>query len=720
MKKILFVLLLFITTTIAAQQPSKKDMDKAMAAYSKMMNDPQLKKTLDSMGVKMGSSQTVRKQLEYAAKNTSAQQMNMIMGEETIPSKDMARINALSKTVLPDAEFSVLLKRIQAATSVKISAPSKKIADQLFQALKKQNGGTAELAAMASGLWMKGYAELGLELMGRAVAEDVKDADNLNNYAAFLSTMGGEQLALPILQKLNSRYPDNSTILNNIGQAWFGLGDINTSKKYLDSAIHFFGMHSQANYTKAVIEESKGNKQGAIDAMKISLQNGYSPAKAKRLEKLQGGVNNGDIGWNFPKPSDALGLEKLRTQRPEFYFSVADALNLHPKWVAFWTACLEKSQAIKEEANKRMATVQNEMMNAIKTNGASNSKIYANAVNNFIARKAREMLYAVDREEAGFTQRIEARAKKMCESFPARRSELSAKLTAISEKNMKAYYKQQEDDGSKFDKFEGDNSHPEKLLREAQDKICQESKPLVNEYYLYCNRILSDLSNEWVNKELYYTNEIVYYNKYANLVDNEYQVAKLMAISHFLSVIGDNKYTQPVDFFDDGFWASGLTCKDKDKGPQSMKLADYDELHCDNHITLYVPKVGVSHWDCNIETDTLNFGVEGFGLDGNYKENLANGKKSWHVELGYSESVGSKTAGPVKAGGSVSGGAFVEGDETGTTDVGVIVKGTVKVGSTVSVPGVTTGTSIGIEGRVGFNSGPSLSGKGGLSGISIK
>jgi len=722
MKRLSFVLSLLISTAIAAQQPSKTDMDKAMQEYNKMMQDPKLKKVMDSMGVKMGTAQNVKDQFDFASKNTSQQQKNAIMGVETIPSKDMARINALPKGILSDAQLSSWLQNVRTATAAKISAQSKQIAEQIFQTAKKQNSGTAVLAGIASGLWMQGYEEIGLELMGRAVAEDIADADNLNNYAVFLSALGGEQLALPILQKLNRSYPGNCTILNNIGQAWFGLGDMNASKKYLDSAIHFFGMHSEANYTESVIEESKGNKQGAIDAMKTSLQNGYSDAKAKRLDKLQGGINNGDIGWNFPKPADALGLEKLRTQRPDFYYSVSEALTLHPKWVALRNACLQKSQAINTELRQRMATVQAEMMKALKTNGASVANTSANTVNNFIAKKARAMLSAVSREEADFIQRMEAKAKKLCESIPALNRQLALQINDINNKYTKQRREKELADGNKYDKFEGDNSHQAKLILEYNEKACQEAKKLVNEHYLRFNRILNDLCNEWVNRELYYTNEIVYYNKYSNLVDNEYQVSKLVAILHFLDVIGQNAYTQPVDFFtgSTAYFANGLNCKDPEDKNVSMKLADYDELHCDNHITLYIPKVGVSHWDCNIETDTISLSYKGVGLEGKYKENLANGKKSWHVDLGYSESIGSKTAGPVKAGGSVTVGNFVEGDETGVTDAGATVKITVKVGTTVSVPGVTTGTSVGIEGRVGFNSGPSLSGSGLLSGVSVK
>ena len=73
---------------------------------------------------------------------------------------------------------------------------------------------------------MLGHWEKALFIMGKVCIDDVTDADNLNNYAAFLVMTGGEQAAIPILEYLDEKYPDNSTIKNNLGQAWFGLGDL--------------------------------------------------------------------------------------------------------------------------------------------------------------------------------------------------------------------------------------------------------------------------------------------------------------------------------------------------------------------------------------------------------------------------------------------------------------------------------------------------------------
>ncbi len=120
---------------------------------------------------------------------------------------------------------------------------------------------TAAAGHIAAGLWATGNAKIALYLMGKICAA-APVTDNLNNYASMLSMMGAEQLAIPILNNLNTKFPHNSTLLNNLGQAWFGLGEISKAEKYLDSTIRLYAYHSQANYTKAVIEESRGKIRG--------------------------------------------------------------------------------------------------------------------------------------------------------------------------------------------------------------------------------------------------------------------------------------------------------------------------------------------------------------------------------------------------------------------------------------------------------------------------
>src|SRR5258706_14920881 len=109
--------------------------------------------------------------------------------------------------------------------------------------------------------------------------------DNLNNYAAFLSMMGAEQAAIPILLYLNNKFPNNNTILNNMGQAWFGLGDMTASKKYLEAATELYPTHSMANLTlsKIYLSGPSPDTTKAKDALKRSISESYCADKEHDL-----------------------------------------------------------------------------------------------------------------------------------------------------------------------------------------------------------------------------------------------------------------------------------------------------------------------------------------------------------------------------------------------------------------------------------------------------
>ena len=172
-------------------------------------------------------------------------------------------------------------------------------------------------------------------IMGKASQKD-PNPDNLNNYAAFLVMLGGEDLALPVLQKLNREFPKNSTIQNNIGQAWFGLGDLVTAEKYLDSAIMTIAWHPQANMTKAVIQENKGDKAGAVESLKKSVQGGYSTTKEDMLRKLGYKLDGKDVADDFNMPADPMGFDNWIGRIPKFPKNHKEQLALQTEWETYY------------------------------------------------------------------------------------------------------------------------------------------------------------------------------------------------------------------------------------------------------------------------------------------------------------------------------------------------------------------------------------------------
>jgi len=184
---------------------------------------------------------------------------------------------------------------------------------------------------------MLGKAEIAIYVLGKVCVDNPSHSNNLSNYASMLSMSGAEQLAIPILDNLNKRFPENSTILNNLGQAWFGLGDIDKAEKYIDNVIRIYAYHPQANITKSYIEESKGHKAEAVEAMKKSVKHAYTPEKEDRLRKMGYKLQGKDVLWPFKINPDPLGLSAFR--HPKFPASVDESIVLEEDWTQFKREC---------------------------------------------------------------------------------------------------------------------------------------------------------------------------------------------------------------------------------------------------------------------------------------------------------------------------------------------------------------------------------------------
>jgi tetratricopeptide (TPR) repeat protein len=261
----------------------------------------------------------------------------------TIPALDQSRINALPGKILTQAEVRDLLAAFQKNTLQYLPAADREKADEIYNKLKAAGSGSMLTGNVANGLWFSDLNYTSLWLMSRACLDDPGNINNLNNYAAYLTMYGAEEIALPVLQYLNKQNPGSATILNNIGQAWFGLGELKMAYKYLDSSIAKFPKNSQANQTKSLIEEDKGNKEAAIDAAKKSLEEGWSDSKEQRLKKLGYQLTPEDIPVHIP--ADGMGLNKFNF--PSFPKSYQEAVTLEAEWSKFKKACLASADRIR-------------------------------------------------------------------------------------------------------------------------------------------------------------------------------------------------------------------------------------------------------------------------------------------------------------------------------------------------------------------------------------
>lgn len=660
--------------------PTQNDMGDMMKEMQKAMDDmsPEDKKAMEGTGVKLPS-------LKETPKLTDQQlQKGSEMNDRIVPKKDDKRIASISKTPLTNVTLPGFLAETNKKVVALLKQQSQAKGEEIYRLIKTQHSSAAETGNAAAGLWMMGRAELAIYIMGKSCSDDPSNTNNLNNYAAMLSMAGAEQLSIPILNNLNKRFPKNSTILNNIGQAWFGLGDINKSESYLDSTIRIYASHPQANFTKSFIEESKGNKNGAIEAAKRSIKGGYSSEKGNRLYKLGYDLDSKDIHWDKPMPQDPLGLEKFK--QPDYPENVAQSVVLEKEWSEFVKACENEINGLHEQEKRLEASAQaaSQQRSELLLNAGSKGLM----VDLFppLASKAVIKLkaYMVDGNEQyalAYQKKTQAVLNAQIKGSEFK-DELEVKLHGVSEK---------------YDSQSGEGKPNLIVLR------CADVNQAKSDYLKVCNSMLKSEHSDYLSFLSRMLSDKIYYCQYTTWQE-DFEVQKVLAKINWLGSIS----TLKPQFQDQ--------CVEKPNGeskPKPFKLQAFDDVHCEYHSELKTP-VGTINTDCSRITSTLDLKFVKVGLKQDMdKESFNDQFMNCSVEVGASESAGFNTT-LLKGEASVGVAMRAEFDRTGLTDVIVKTEAGVGLGTNFIEDGSKAGVGVkdlsveaGVEGQISLISGKS-------------
>ena len=693
MLKIAFIGIAILIYSGGFAQPGKKPTQKNMPPTQKeiqdMMKEMQKeldgmsaedKKMLDSMGVKLPSMKNIPnvsdKQLAGAWKGEN----------QIVPKRDAARIASVPKAVT-DSKMGAYIIAIQSKLGSVLKPAVITAGNEMYEYIKSNSKTIDEAGNMAIGLWLAGQPEVASYVLGKLCVTDAANTDNLNNYSAMLSMQGAQHLAIPILNNLNAKYPKNSTLLNNLGQAWFGLGEIGKAEKYLDSAIRIYAYHPQANLTKSFIEESKGNKQEAINAVKRSIVKAYSVEKETRLNKLGYMLTSENVSWDRPMPQDPLGLEKFKW--PAYPMNVAESEILEAEWDAFKEKCREEIDGLKtqEESLQRSAEESNsERTKNLMQAGQKGSivspipllayKAMAK-LNNLIDDKDGHMSFSYQKKTQSVLN-AHAEAEKLEDI-------LSNQLKTVQEN-----YK---------DKFGEGKSNP-------FDAACADDTKAKNGFLSSSNALMQDAFNDYLGfMRRKITNE-TYYNQYTMWPEN-FELAKVQAKIAWLSLISG----QHPKFKNKSSWCQNHT----DAETKPFRLANFDDIACQYKSSLNLGCVKMET-NCGQTTTTYGCGpisfverelgqnyiggtlklspkakigantgplsVEGYiGANINIELDENNHVKDWDgkITAGIEGGIGINK-GPVKLGATIGESVEVEFGSTGISDINIVSTGKIEAG----------------------------------------
>ncbi|MBC6491900.1 hypothetical protein ACFSQD_10750 [Flavihumibacter stibioxidans] len=226
--------------------------------------------------------------------------------------------------------------------------------------LSAANSKAVDLADMGVMLLYKGYEAEALWCLAQAAAFQPNNDYILNNLAGALNMSQAASRALPILRDLAARHPKNSTVQNNLGQAWYAMGDMQKSKTALDACLQNSPYHPQANYTRAAIAELEGNNSAAATFIANSMRRAYNHASEIFADRKGIRLDYGNILYRKPP----MGMDYINPNKflpPPQCENVGTAEALNAEWLAWSNAVSGVTGKINAELAAALSNMQGEV-----------------------------------------------------------------------------------------------------------------------------------------------------------------------------------------------------------------------------------------------------------------------------------------------------------------------------------------------------------------------
>lgn len=207
--------------------------------------------------------------------------------KEQFPARKPAQLAKVASPATAQ-ELTSYVKGVAALLSSSLSAARRQ---EVKKAIDACNGNAAALGATAVTTWYNHAYKEALVMAAEASLKAPHDHLLLNNLAALLNLAGGEYKALPILQWLVKEHPRSSMVLNNIGQSYTGVGELEEAMKYFGRCLQEVPNHPEANNTAGEIEASRGNTQKAEMHFEQAANGGITGATFRKLQRLSPSAN---------------------------------------------------------------------------------------------------------------------------------------------------------------------------------------------------------------------------------------------------------------------------------------------------------------------------------------------------------------------------------------------------------------------------------------------
>ncbi|MBS1603517.1 MAG: hypothetical protein JST42_12675 [Bacteroidetes bacterium] len=206
--------------------------------------------------------------------------------EAKLPVKDLKRLSLIPPVAPSAAELSAAVRLSIRQLESLTPAP---IVQEVRAMTAKQDG--AGLQGAAVGQWLNNNPIQALLLSMEAALRSPSEATAWNNLAAMYNMAGLQHKSIPILQRWLQEEPGNAMLLNNMGQAYLGLGDISRARQYLLNCLSVDELNPEANHSMAVIASFEGQIDEAMNYFEKELQIATRRSTLGQIRKMGRSVN---------------------------------------------------------------------------------------------------------------------------------------------------------------------------------------------------------------------------------------------------------------------------------------------------------------------------------------------------------------------------------------------------------------------------------------------
>lgn len=623
------------------------------------------------------------------------------------PTMNHAALQGLPKKILNEAELRSFVAKVMDKIRAKMDTADYKGALKSIDELKED---TNRLALMSVFLFESGAYLPAMYISAQVVLMDIRNGLNINNLGAMLNLSGKEELAIPILKSILKGNEQDPLLLNNIGQAFAGLGQRDSALFYFNKCLKEEPMHAYARTTAARIEAVKGNKAKAAELLE-QVPDAEMPDD---MEDLQNSVapKNQQLYTPFKKVPDYFNLYKFKY--PEFQTNVYDYIKAYTAQEELRDRINAEIERLQEIVNQEQSLGRHDASNRTTQVGPITAKAIRMMTKGYTTPGAIMTMSAAklnyDQTKLDMRKRYEAVILELDRIYSARIDTVTKKVG------------------------EGGGAYRQRI-EELRKEACDKKNDKANEFLLE----FAEVSERYTQKQLNYAAQIFHFQaKWHRLAGINEHIA---TVNYYQAAI---RYLESVKMVAD-YIVIPPFCVDYDR--DMNKTFDYEaifESSCQLNLNLSFG-AGSYKLNCKSATFTWDSGIRfKFNKKFTTKESSIQLGYGWKWEKALGEVTGSKGGGTVgakigvKADAAILG--FIEFDgKGGVKDVGIKGVGTASLSAAVGykemriipknlVPAnlkefdlnptsISIGGEIGVESSAGINSGFTGRGLGLLSGL---